>query len=62
MEVAGATVYARGGKGHPKLIGWDSEKDITMNMEDALISKESLGALTGSKFTAGTKPVHKKKY
>ncbi|MCW3792565.1 hypothetical protein HF638_02735 [Paenibacillus sp. SZ31] len=60
MEFAGQTVYARGGKGHPKLIGWDSEKDVTMTMEDALISKESLAVLTGSKFVKGTKPVHKK--
>jgi len=60
LEFAGQTVYARGGKGHPKLIGWDSEKDVTMNMEDALISKESLGVLTGSEFKKGTKAVHKK--
>ncbi|WKL00803.1 hypothetical protein Q0F98_28255 [Paenibacillus amylolyticus] len=62
MEFAGQTVYARGGKGHPKLIGWDSEKDVTMTMEDALISKESLAVLTGSKFVKGTKPVHKKRF
>lgn len=60
LEFAGSTVYARGGKGHPKLIGWDSEKDITMNMEDALISKESLAVLTGSKFNKASKVVHKK--
>ncbi|MBE7897187.1 hypothetical protein G7L40_00485 [Paenibacillus polymyxa] len=60
LEFQGSSVYARGGKGHPKLIGWDSEKDATMNMEDALISKESLGVLTGSEFKAGAKPVHKK--
>jgi hypothetical protein len=60
LEFAGSTVYARGGKGHPKLIGWDSEKDITMTMEDALISKESLAVLTGSKFAKAAKIVHKK--
>lgn len=61
IELAGSTVYARGGKGHPKLIGWDSEKDITMNMEDALISKESLSILTGSKFKKLQKLYTKKK-
>lgn len=60
IELAGSTVYARGGKGHPKLIGWDAEKDITLTMEDALISKESLAVLTGSKFNKGAKAVHKK--
>lgn len=60
FELAGSTVYARGGKGHPKLIGWDSEKDVTLNMEDALITKESLGVLTGSKFEKAAKVLHKK--
>ncbi len=60
IEFAGSTVYARGGKGHPKLVGWDSEKEITLNMEDALISKESLAVLTGSKFTKAAKIAHKK--
>jgi hypothetical protein len=60
LAFAGATVYARGGKGHPKLIGWDSEKDVTLNAEDALVSKESLAVLTGSKFNQGEKPIHKK--
>ncbi|PIH59168.1 hypothetical protein [Paenibacillus sp. LK1] len=60
FEFQGSTVYARGGKGHPKRIGWDSEKDVTLNMEDALISKESLGVLTGSEFKKGVKAVHKK--
>lgn len=60
LEFTGSTVFARGGKGHPKLIGWDSEKNITMNMEDALISKESLAVLTGSNFKKAAKVVHKK--
>lgn len=60
LDIAGVTVFARGGRGHAKLIGWDSEKDITMNMEDALISKASLEVLTGSKFAITTKPVHQK--
>ncbi|MDK8179417.1 hypothetical protein [Paenibacillus sp. UMB4589-SE434] len=60
LETKGTTVYARGGRGNAKLIGWDSEKEITMNMEDTLISKEGLEVLTGSKFTAASKPVHKK--
>lgn len=60
LEVAGVTVFARGGRGHAKRVGWDSEKDITMNMEDALISKASLEVLTGSKFADTTKAVHHK--
>ncbi|GIP32609.1 hypothetical protein [Paenibacillus sp. J2TS4] len=60
LETSGETVYARGGRGNPKLIGWDSDKEIVMNMEDALISKASLSVLVGNEFKATAKPVHKK--
>lgn len=60
IEFSGSTVYSRGGSGYARLIGFDSEKDATMNMEDALITKESLQVLTGSKFNKGAKIVHKK--
>lgn len=48
------------GRGHVKLIGWDSEKEVSMKMEDALISKASLGLLVGESFKSTTRPVHKK--
>ncbi|NEW08220.1 hypothetical protein GK047_19655 [Paenibacillus sp. SYP-B3998] len=60
IDVKGTTVWAKGGRGAPKRIGWDSEKDITQKMESALITKEAFGVLAGSKFSATTKPVHKK--
>ncbi|MEI7025777.1 hypothetical protein [Paenibacillus sp. y28] len=60
LESKATTVYARGGRGNPKLIGWDSEKEISMKMEDALISKASLGLLVGDSFKESSRPVHKK--
>ncbi|OPH47567.1 hypothetical protein BC351_10260 [Paenibacillus ferrarius] len=60
IEVKGTTVWAKGGRGAAKRIGWDSDKEITQKMESALITKESFGVLTGSAFTATAKPVHKK--
>ena len=48
LEGAATTVYATGGKGNPRLIGWDGERTITLTMEDALISKMGLSLLTGA--------------
>ena len=32
LEGAATTVYAQGGKGNPRLIGWDGEKTLTFEM------------------------------
>lgn len=60
METGAETVYARGGSGNPKLIGWDSDREVTFQMEDALISPEALAKLAGNDVVTGAKPVHKK--
>lgn len=31
LEQAVTTVYAQGGKGYPRLIGWDGEKQVTFS-------------------------------
>lgn len=48
LEGAATTVYAQGGKGNPRLIGWDGEKTLTFTVEDALISAESFAMLSGA--------------
>ena len=48
LEGTAETVYARGGRGNTKLIAWDGDKDVTFNMEDALISPMSLALLVGA--------------
>lgn len=48
LEGASSTVYAQGGKGNPRLIGWDGDRTLTFTMEDALISTEGLMILTGA--------------
>ena len=47
VEQTGEVVYAQGGKGNPKLIGWDYGKDITVNLEDALFSPKSMAVMFG---------------
>jgi len=61
MEQTAEAVYARGGRGNPKRIMWESDKEIMYNMTDALISPESLSMLLGTDLVlSGSKPVHKK--
>lgn len=55
LEGAATTVYAQGGKGNPRLIGWDGEKTLTFTVEDALISPESFAMLSGAGIIKGTK-------
>ena len=61
MEQTAEAVYARGGRGNPKRIMWESDKEIMYNMTDALISPESLAMLLGTDPVASaSKAVHKK--
>lgn len=53
LEGAATTVYAQGGKGNPRLIGWDGEKTLTFTVEDALISPVSFAMLSGAGIVKG---------
>lgn len=54
LEGASTTVYATGGRGNTRLIAWEGERTLTFNMEDALISPESLAILSGSGLATAT--------
>ncbi len=54
LEGASTTVYAQGGQGNPRLIGWDGDRTITLTMEDALIAPEGLAILTGANMLEGS--------
>lgn len=53
LEGAATTVYAQGGQGNPRLIGWDGEKTITFTIEDALMSPMSFHVLSGAGIVKG---------
>ena len=53
LEGAATTVYAQGGKGNPRLIGWDGEKTLTFTVEDALMSAQSFAMLSGAGVVKG---------
>ena len=48
LEQATTAVYATGGKGNNRLIGWEGEKTMTFTVEDALISPMGLAVLSGA--------------
>lgn len=48
LESTVTTVYAQGGQGNPRLIGWDGEKVVTFTFEDALLSPLGFAILSGA--------------
>ena len=51
IEQSSETVDATGGKGNVKLLSWDTNKEITLTLEDALFSAKSLGIMFGGTMT-----------
>lgn len=63
MEQSAEATYARGGRGNPKRIMWEADKEIMYSMTDALIQPESLALLLGTDLTtSASKAVHKKEF
>ena len=60
VEGAATQVYAQGGKGNPRLVGWEGERTLTFTMEDALISAEGFMILSGAGLVEATdsKPIY----
>lgn len=58
ISVTSEKVYARGGKGNPKLITWEINKEATLNIEDALISPKSMELISGMATAVGKKTVY----
>ena len=57
ISVTSEKVYARGGKGNPKLITWEINKEATLNIESALISPKSLELISGIARKTGTQDI-----
>lgn len=48
LEQTGEEYDARGGKGNAILLSWDSNKEITVTLEDALFSAKSMSIMFGN--------------
>lgn len=53
MENTVSTVYAQGGKGNPRLLGWDGDRTATFKFEESIITTDGLAILTGSNIATG---------
>lgn len=60
IEVSSETVYARGGDGNPKLIGFSSNKEVTANLSSAIFDNRALALLTGNDITTGGQDVYRR--
>ena len=60
MEGQATQVYAQGGRGNPRLVSWEGERQVTFTMEDALISPEGFMILSGAGLVEATekKPIY----
>ena len=56
LSQSSEVVDARGGKGNVKILSWDTNKELTIEMEDAVYSAKSLGIMFGGKmYVTGNK-------
>jgi len=57
VETSGETSYARGGRGNAKIVGFSSNREARLNLEDAIFDNEALAMLTGNSITDGAKDI-----
>lgn len=59
VETTGETVYARGGRGNAKLVGFSSNREARLTLEDAIFDTEALAMITGNDISYGAKTVER---
>lgn len=53
VENKATTVFAQGGRGNPRILAWDFDRQISMKAQDALMSFSSLSLLAGNSVATG---------
>lgn len=54
VENTAETSYARGGKGNPRILGWDFNRESAITIQDALLSPVGLSMLSGNAIVKGS--------
>lgn len=57
VQTTGETVYARGGRGNAKLVGFTSDREARMTLQDAIFDNYALAMLTGNAIAEGAETV-----
>lgn len=55
VETTGETVYSQGGRGNAKLVGFSSNREARMTLQDAIFDNTAMAMLTGNDIVVGTK-------
>jgi hypothetical protein len=55
IETTGETVYARGGSGNAKIVGFSSNREARLVMQDAIFDNEAVAMLTGNDLIQGVR-------
>jgi hypothetical protein len=59
VQTSGETTYARGGRGNAKLVGFTSNREAKITLQDALFDNLALAMLTGNTVATGAKTISK---
>lgn len=57
VQTTGETVYARGGRGNAKLVGFTGDREATVTLQDAIFDNEAMAMLTGNAIEKGAKTI-----
>lgn len=59
IQTTGETVYSRGGRGNAKIVGFSSNRESKVVMQDAIFDNKAVSMLTGNDLVNGTQIVDK---
>lgn len=57
VETTGETVYARGGRGNAKIVGFSSNREAKITLQDAIFDNKAMAMLTGNEVIEGAKSI-----
>src|SRR5690554_1463741 len=60
IENSAETVYARGGRGNAKIVGFSSNREARITLDDATFTNEAIAAMTGNNLIDGTKEIYRR--
>ncbi len=58
LENTAESVYATGGQGSPRLVGWDFSRTANFNVQDALLNPKAIAMQTGNELKKQIETIH----
>lgn len=60
IENSAETVYARGGRGNAKIVGFSSNREARISLEDATFTNDALAMMTGNNLITSSKEIYRR--